>query len=220
MAAGKFVLTRRWRVIPQNPSQTKPVGMTNRKVTLGTLEYDGKTWYTLEGYDDTNLTYNGTVISIKKYSLTTDSGKSFYDEIHKNNKDYGYSIYGVASCICAGTFTLKIGASPLFTKKKDTVKGFYDCYCDHGPCTDYKTCILMPRVDDARVSGRGGVLLHCGTSFQDTLGCILLGKGKDEANGKLTDTELAFQEVYDILKQKVNGKYPTFQLEIKRAYQN
>ena len=214
--AGKFVLTRKWRVLPQNPAQTKPNGMTGRTVTLGTLEYDGNTWYTLEGYDDTDLTYNnGKVITENRYSLRMNN-HTFYENVIKDGKDYGYNIYGVVSCICAGMFTLQIGASPLFTTKRDTVKGYYDCYCDH----DTNNQILMPRVDDAHASGRKGILLHCGTSFQDTLGCILLGKEKDDANGKLKDTELAFQEVYDILKKKENGRYPTFQLEIKRAYTN
>lgn len=71
--------------------------------------------------------------------------------------------------------------SPSFSKK-----AYYKNYCDG----------YLPRL--VNVKGFDGILMHRGADADNSCGCILLGY--NTIKGKLTDSQKAFEEVYELLK--------------------
>ena len=70
---------------------------------------------------------------------------------------------------------------PSFSKK-----AYYKNYCDG----------YLPRL--VNVKGFDGILMHRGADADNSCGCILLGY--NTIKGKLTDSQKAFEEVYELLK--------------------
>lgn len=59
----------------------------------------------------------------------------------------------------------------------------------------------MPRLID--VKGYDGILIHAGNTIEDTEGCILVGKNKQV--GKVLDSMVTFQSLYNKLKTDKNN---------------
>ena len=71
--------------------------------------------------------------------------------------------------------------SPSFSKK-----AYYKNYCDG----------YLPRL--INVKGFDGILIHRGSNDSNSCGCILVGY--NTIKGQLTDSQKAFEEVYELLK--------------------
>lgn len=71
--------------------------------------------------------------------------------------------------------------SPSFSKK-----AYYKNYCEG----------YLPRL--INVKGFDGILIHRGTNDDHSCGCILVGY--NTIKGQLTDSQIAFEKVYDLLK--------------------
>lgn len=72
-------------------------------------------------------------------------------------------------------------ASPKFSKKE-----YYWNFCKG----------KLPRLEN--VKGFSGILWHIGTSANSSAGCLILGYNK--IKGKVVDSKIAFEKVYNILK--------------------
>lgn len=78
------------------------------------------------------------------------------------------------------TLTMKV-RSPRFSQKT-----YYKKYCNG----------YLPRIEN--VKGFSGILLHIGTDQNSSSGCIILGY--NTIVGKVTNSQKAFETVYQILK--------------------
>lgn len=54
----------------------------------------------------------------------------------------------------------------------------------------------LPRI--VGIKGYEGVLIHCGNSAKDSLGCILVGENK--VVGQVINSKIAFRKLYSIIK--------------------
>ena len=95
--------------------------------------------------------------------------------------EYGYEI------------TLNV-ASPRFSKYE-----YYMDICDG----------RLPRL--LNVPGFDGILLHVGTTAENSSGCILVGYNK--IKGKLTEGKMVFAKLYDLMKEaKDRGEKITIEI--------
>jgi hypothetical protein len=71
----------------------------------------------------------------------------------------------------------------------------------------------VPRLDN--IKGYSGVLIHTGNTAADSSGCIIVGYNK--VRGKVLNSKLAFEKLYNILKVAAN-KGETITITIDRTY--
>ena len=96
-------------------------------------------------------------------------GKYFCDTLEDTVRAPGVKIPG-KTAIPAGKYKIKLAESLHFKK-------------------------LMPRLEN--VPGFTGVLIHAGSTAEDTGGCILVGKNR--VKGKVLDSRETFQKLFTML---------------------
>lgn len=96
-------------------------------------------------------------------------GKYFCDTLEDTVRPAGVKIPG-RTAIPAGKYKIKLTESLRFKK-------------------------LMPRLEN--VPGFTGVLIHAGSTAEDTRGCILVGKNR--VKGKVLDSRETFQKLFTML---------------------
>lgn len=100
------------------------------------------------------------------------------------------------TAIPTGTYTITMNVkSPSFSKKQ-----YYKDYCNG----------YLPRL--LNVPGYDGILIHRGTDQNSSSGCIILGY--NTIVGKVTNSQLAFETVYQKLKS-ANEKGEKITITIK-----
>lgn len=96
-------------------------------------------------------------------------GKYFCDTLEDTVRKPGVKIPG-RTAIPAGKYKIKLTESLRFKK-------------------------IMPRLEN--VPGFTGVLIHAGSTAEDTRGCILVGKNR--VKGKVLDSRETFQKLFTML---------------------
>ena len=71
----------------------------------------------------------------------------------------------------------------------------------------------MPRV--LNVPGYDGILIHRGVDEKNSAGCLIVGYNK--IKGKVTNSQEAFEKLYNILKT-ANNKGENIYIEYTRTY--
>ena len=60
----------------------------------------------------------------------------------------------------------------------------------------------------ANVPGFEGIMIHCGNTDKDTLGCILVGLVAGEKNGRwyISESSAAYRKIYPLIQKAFNAK--------------
>lgn len=123
-------------------------------------------------------------------TVVSDDKKAVTGMLYLNEGFVCYTLERVGKMIPAGSYRLEVSVSPSFTKKRNK-----------------KT--YLPLLYNNDVPASRGIRIHCGNTYKDSTGCVLVGMDSKPMAGTLIDSMKA-EEMVTYLMNNNNGYLAIF----------